>query len=1574
MPDPGGFPPGATVAGRYRIVDALGRGGMGEVYRAEDLKLRQSVALKFLPPDLEARPAVLERFLGEVRIARQITHPHVCRVYDVDEVDGRHFLSMELIEGGNLAELLKRLGRLPSAKVIRIGHEIASGLDAIHEQGIIHRDLKPSNLMLDARGRIRIADFGIAEIVENIDSLEIGLGTPAYMAPEQIDGEKATARSDLYSLGLVLYELVTGEPGFVAQSLGELFTRRREELVPVPVEERVADVDPLLARVIRRCLAPDPGDRPSSAQAVAAILGDEATLAGTLVRTLLIHRPDAPETELELELLELHGGRSIATGDGARLVFFERPGSALQYALAAQRLTGEASPEGMGIHVGEIEVGLREGRPVAEGEALTVVRSLRELARPAQTLLSRLAFDLARQGAGGLDVDGSGAGKGLRWLAHGEYELARAAAEPFEVFEIGEVGVAPLEAPPASAAGRPLQSGDAILGWRAAPGLEIPRRPSWRLERKLGEGGFGEVWFAENEKTGERRVFKFCYDASRLRSLKREITLFRLLKEELGDRPDIARILDWNFDEAPYFLEVEHSESGSLPEWAGFEGGLPSIPLAERLEIVAQVATALQAAHSVGILHKDVKPSNVLIRRTGDGVRAQLADFGIGEVIERGRLQAAGFTVAGLTMMTETVSSYAGTRLYMAPELLEGKVATVQADVYALGVLLYQMAVGDFTRALAPGWERDIDDELLRADIAAAVDGVPERRLASAGRLAERIRSLADRRAAREAAKRRREHERRAAKRTRVYQAGAAVLVILLLAGFFHLQALRQEFARTESFLKLAVANDWLDKDPTLAGRVLLEVDAPEAQPYAVDLMRQILQEPLATAELEHDGPVYMADFDPTGETVVTASEDGTARLWNVETGAELVVFRHDGAVRTARFDPSGERLLTASEDGTARLWRTDGEPVRTFRHEDVVREARFSPKGDRILTASEDGAARVWDLASDAPPRVFRHEDVVRRAVFHPDGDRILTASNDGTARLWWFDGREKPSVLRHGGRVWRADFFPDGRRILTSSRDGKVRLWDPVLERSIILTREDDHGTLLAVTFDPGGDRVAVASFETIWVWQIEGLRQIGDPLRLEGHDSSILSLAFTADGKRLLSASHDGSSRFWSVPLGSEERSANEERVLRGHRDRVNLAVLDPRGERVITTSQDGTARLWTIHPQEPRILSHPGVLRSLDISPRGDRIATASRGGTVRVWSIDDPVIPLAELKVDAPVEEVVFDPRGEILAVAADDGLLRLWSFDEISPRVFSGHRGAVRRIVYSPDGAWIGTASNDGTARIWSSDGRRSRVLEHRGPVLTVTFDSRSRRLASGAEDGLVRLWDLDGRLLRKLAGHEGDVEQVDFSPDGEFLISGSVDATARVWPLSSDREPRILHSGYGVYAVGFSSDGRRLLTGSGDETVKVLERQDGDDPWGGEPLTLMHRRVGGVLRAVFDTEGKRIVSGTDDGSVWVWALGGDTKPTVLRGHGATAWAVAFHPSGDRILTAAGDGTARVWRLEPAKLSGLLQASSRICLAPRFRQEHFAEVATEARQRFGDCQESIGRSAQEKKETMDLDG
>ena len=342
----------------------------------------------------------------------------------------------------------------------------------------------------------------------------------------------------------------------------------------------------------------------------------------------------------------------------------------------------------------------------------------------------------------------------------------------------------------------PVQSVDASAPapWTTADALEpgdlVPGREQWRLTRRLDISHNSEVWLAEHPKTHEQRVFKFASNDARLKGLKREITVARFLRESLGESAAFVRVLEWNLESPPCFIESEYGGS-NLSEWAQQQGGLQAIPLSVRLTVIADVAKAVAAAHEAGVLHKDLKPTNILVKSNEDGTRqVKVADFGSASLVEPARLRALGITNLGLTQTVgPQSSSLTGTLMYLAPEVLSGQPPKASADVYSLGVMLYQAVVGDFRRPLAPGWEAGVDDLLLREDIADAACGDPALRLKTAAELAHRLATLDRRRSEREqqaeSARRRQFAEKRRARfYARIPWILLAVLVMAAGAAF----------------------------------------------------------------------------------------------------------------------------------------------------------------------------------------------------------------------------------------------------------------------------------------------------------------------------------------------------------------------------------------------------------------------------------------------------------------------------------------------------------------------------------------------------------------------------------------------------------------------------------------------------------------------------------------------------------------------------------------------------------------------------------------------------------------------
>jgi serine/threonine-protein kinase len=441
------------------------------------------------------------------------------------------------------------------------------------------------------------------------------------------------------------------------------------------------------------------------------------------------------------------GGQEIETAGDSFLIIFSAPSAAVQFALqlqtALQRLAqekGVAIADRVGIHVGEVVIRANErGIKPRELYGIQVDTCARVMALAAggQILMTRFAFDNARQVLRGHDLEGVGP---VHWLNHGPY-LFKGLQEPMDVCEV-RLGIEGPVTPPTSSekAQRYVPpEAEPVLGWRPAVDQVVPGT-GWLLTEKLGEGGFGEVWLGEHRQLNEKRVFKFCFRADRVRALKREVTLFRLLKERVGEHPNILRLLDVYFDEPPFYIEEEYVAGKDLKRWCDGQGGMGSVPLEAKLEVVAQVADALQAAHDAGVIHRDVKPGNILIAERGArnaefGSRAssselrasnlgvKLTDFGIGPVVSAevlARVTRAGFTQTLLS----SGSTQTGTLMYLAPELMAGRPATTQSDIYSLGVVLYQLLIADSRAPVTGDWSKGVSDPLLREDLERCLAGI----------------------------------------------------------------------------------------------------------------------------------------------------------------------------------------------------------------------------------------------------------------------------------------------------------------------------------------------------------------------------------------------------------------------------------------------------------------------------------------------------------------------------------------------------------------------------------------------------------------------------------------------------------------------------------------------------------------------------------------------------------------------------------------------------------------------------------------------------------------------------------
>ncbi len=998
----------------------------------------------------------------------------------------------------------------------------------------------------------------------------------------------------------------------------------------------------------------------------------------------------------------------------------------------------------------------------------------------------------------------------------------------------------------------------------------------FRLIRKLGEGGMGQVWLAEQLAPVRRLVaLKLIgagmYDEAVVQRFQAERQSLAIM-----EHPYIAKVFDAGTTPQgqPYFV-MEFVPGLPITEYCDQK----RLRVCDRLVVFIQACEGVQHAHQKAIIHRDLKPANILVVEV-DGIAVpRIIDFGLAKAIAPKQADETLFTRFGQFM---------GTPGYMSPEQVDPNIRDVdtRTDVYALGVILYVLLTGllpfeakrlhkpaldvwlrqlreeeppAMSAKLAADWERAsmaaearaTDRKqlvrMLRGDLqwiaSKALERERERRYGNPAELAADLRRYLDHEPVSACPASVGYRVRKFIRRNRVAAVVAGVLCVLGIAASgggliavrkqheaeFHAAQAMQTQAR---LLTQAAAERLRDWDLTGAQDIILYVVgnpafAPAHTPSAITVFQDIRAADLQIAVLSgHEAKVNSAAYSPDGARIVTASNDKTARIWDAHAGVELAVLSgHDDHVAFAAYSPDGSRVVTASDDKTARIWdaRTGRELAVLSGHVDTVSTAAYSPDGTRIVTASDDKTARIWDARTGVQLRVLAgHGGYLYFAAFSPDGSRVVTASDDKTARIW--DARTGMQLMvlaGHDGIVLSAAFSPDGTRVVTAADDKTARIWDA---RS---------GAELAV---------------------------------LSGHDNQVISAAYSPDGTRIVTASNDKTARIWDARTGG--RIA----VLSGHVNYVNSASFSPDGAHVVTASDDKTARIWEIRagPQLAVFSGKGYFFESAAFSPDGTRIVAASADKTARVWDVRTGA-PLAVLAGhDSYLYFAAFSPDGTRIVTASDDRTARIWDARSGAQLVvLSGHDDQVLSAAYSPDGARIVTASTDKTARIWDArSGAELAVLSGHAKLVTfAAYSPDGTHIVTTSSDNTARIWDArTGTPITILAGHGDSVRSAAYSPDGTRIVTASYDKTARIWDARTGKGLGVLfgHAGY-VHFAAFSPDGTRIVTASYDKTVGIW------DALTGAQLAALPGYEGGFYTASYSPDGARIVTASRDKTARIW-------------------------------------------------------------------------------------------------------
>ena len=783
-----------------------------------------------------------------------------------------------------------------------------------------------------------------------------------------------------------------------------------------------------------------------------------------------------------------------------------------------------------------------------------------------------------------------------------------------------------------------------------------------------------------------------------------------------------------------------------------------------------------------------------------------------------------------------------------------------------------------------------------------------------------------------------------------------------------------------------------LHKSPDVAAALLRDTEHPEAVPGWRSAAVNALQPPVTHELLDgHTSRVAYLDVSLDNRWIASSSFDGSARLWPRAGGPPLVL-QHGDHVLSASFSRNSDKLVTASRDGTARVYAlppaSDGpppteldEPIVLRGHEEVLWSAQFSNDGSKVVTASRDDTVRVWSLDQPEQPRVLSspginwwaefspnqrwvvaassfgyarlwslddperepielvgHTDSVGDVHFSPTMDVIVTASSDGTARVYRFDPAhtgplEAFAVLDHDGPVVRTRFSLDGMRLVTASRDRSAKVWTFVRSgqlsgEPLVFDTGDDSHLAWEADFSPDGLLLAIGRGDG--VIQVHPLRG-GPPLLLRGHTADVFRVRFTIDNQRLISASSDGTLRTWSTAFPQAARTLD-----------VDGRVTDmlARGRVLASASTDGNVRVWAaqdpglapIVSEAPAVIGgHQGrPLLALDAFPR--LLASADDvQADIRLWRITgtwvlDRERPLARLTTPAPIRSMALDDGGRSLAASLMDGSFWLWTLGEPG-------------VTVEPVAHELGHHS--------------SRSAASTAPV----FSPDGRRLVVGAtDDYALELWELDDleRPPTQLPGHTNRVFALQFSPDGRRLVSAGSDQEARVWNLDAPEQPPIvLEHPYFVYAAAFDPNAERVLTGCGNTNAYLWTLADPSNP------VVLSGASGEVRDVAFSPDGRWLATASSDGRVLVWSVDGGEP--IEFDTGTSLGELEFLDDGRRIAAAGFGPSIWLWylgaELDIPHLQERLTQATRVCPSPAQRHRYIGESLPDATAAYQICVE-----------------
>jgi WD40 repeat protein/serine/threonine protein kinase/DNA-binding XRE family transcriptional regulator len=1454
---------GRAVHG-YALSEKIGSGSMGVVYRAVQPVVEREVAVKIILPGFANHPNFIRRFETEAKLVARLEHPHIVPLYDYWREPGLAFLIMRLLRGGSLEGLL-RDGPLPVDMTARILEQVCFALYAAHRIGVIHRDLKPANVFLDEDQNAYLGDFGIAKNLEDSDLSDqtnagIIIGTPAYMSPEQIRSLVVQPQTDIYCLGIMLYEMLTGAVPFNGSTPFDLIQQHiYAPMLPLAAHRK--GLPATLDAVVCHATAKEPGDRYES---VIALLEDfQQAVSGMATRPLSIYNDET----LSVEITNPYKGlRAFSEADAED--FFGRE-ILVQQLLARMSEGGELTrflavigPSGSGkssvVKAGLIPALKRGGLLGSENwfylDIIPGPNPFEEL----EAALLRVAVNPPNSLLDQLKSGNNGFVRTINRILPPDQgvELVLVIDQFEELFTMVK-----------NEAERALFLNNlvvACLDERSRVRVIINLRADF-TDRPLRYIDFGELVQQRNELVmplTPEEVERAIAGPARRVGLRLEPGIISVILHDLGDQPGTLPLLQYAL------TELFEQREGNLITKAAYQsiGGVFGALERQAEEIFTKLGENEQALARQMFLRL-VTPGEGTEDTRRRVLQTELIDLVIDnhqlasgshydqlvkimEDFGRSRLLSFDHDPVSRTPTVEVahealIREWARLRKWLLENRedvrIERQLATIAADwQFADCDASYLLTGARLTQI--ESWAESTTIALTQEEHTFLDASITEKQRIEAEERARQQREI-------EVINKLAESERfsamRLRRRNRVITAVGSVAVFLaILAAIFgfrsdqNAQQAQANYIHAEAQRLAAEATNAYNANASAELVALLSIRAlnlqysPQGDTALLNAAQLNYPERLYTQE----EPLFSALISPDSRSMLVISTEGTTeRVVDIHSGQQLQQFLLPDAAISAAFSPDGQFILTNGADDVQRLWDVKtGREVQHFPAGGQITFGGFSADGKDIYVGekNEKNLLYRWEALTGKEERHWQFPGSPRGV--SPDGHYAITyISDDPTTQVWDLDTGDLLHTLDPSELPTDMQFCAGGALLVIGYFDGTARIWDPV-SANLLQTLQGHDGTVRKFSCSPDGKFVLTGSDDrTARLWDV----QSGQELNRFRDQALITSVALAANGQYVTTLSGDGAGdtvRIWAAQPRHEWPNLPE------HQDAINGVAIDTPGRLLATGDAAGAIRLWDVRSgQMIRQFSTDDTINfGLQFSPDGRYLASGQwHSGIVQLWDVQTGQEVQRYTTGDTgSLNDLAFSPDGRFLFggggnfIDQEKANAVLWDVQTGKPvfKISLQESGPFYGVDYSPDGKYLLTAHIDGAARLWDSrTGKQVKEYNpHQEGLVSAKFSPDGTKILTTGFEGRARLWDVQtGQEVREFVGHTDLIAHTAFSHDGVYAATASFDGTVRLWQVSTGRELR-RYTGHlaGVENVAFSPDGTFLVSVSDDGTARFWD------------------------------------------------------------------------------------------------------------------------------------------------------